>query len=83
MLSLSPVVGGIGVMYECSVLTLTQNTYRSPETPWVLLSLAATIFNNLYCTGMIGYRIWDSQKLFSASELENIGARMRVSCVFL
>lgn len=69
-------------MYECVVLTLAQNTYRSPATPWVCLTLASTIMNNLYCTAMISYRIWESQRLLRTSEIGNMGARMRVSRLF-
>lgn len=79
ILNHSPAVGGIGVMYECVVLPVAQNTYRSPETPWVFL-MSSTIITNLYCTGMISYSIWSSQRQLSSSQLGNMGVRMRVSC---
>lgn len=69
-------------MYECYVLPLAENGYRSPATPWVCLTFAATIVNNLYCTAMIIYRIWDSQRLLKAADIGTMGDRLKVSQPF-
>lgn len=81
MLSSEYAVGGAGFMYESAVLTLAENGYRSLSTPWVALAFAAGIVNNVYCTSMISYRIWESQKLLRELDIGN-GARLTVSSLF-
>ncbi|EKM60360.1 uncharacterized protein PHACADRAFT_203573 [Phanerochaete carnosa HHB-10118-sp] len=56
------VVCGCMYTYEISRLPPGVNFFRSSSANWVAAGLALTLFTNFYCTGLLSWKIWSSQR---------------------
>lgn len=54
------VVCGCMYTYEISRLPAGVNFFQSSSADWVAAGLALTLFTNIYCTGLLSWKIWSS-----------------------